>query len=412
MDADTQVMRYDALGELMPAHRRPDGTLFFEGRPAKVGILEYRDASGKVTREFVPASTLFSEDAMSTLGRAPLTLAHPSGGRVTPDNIDEVLVGDTDSDVVAERTAEGGFVRVKGAVRRRDALDAIAEGVHELSVGYLATVDPTPGEWMGRPYDAVQKTRLANHIAIVPQGRAGSDVALRADSQDAIMIGAARPQEDRMPAQTGSVEIKGVRFNALDPALATAIAETIKDKEDADAKASGEFAKMQGEIDALKAVVAKRDEEIVAFKKAAKDAKDAAEADEDPKAMKDKKDAADAAFLVRVDAFVPLRAMAVEYKVDAHETMLEPALRSAILGAVNPELKLDGKSADYIAAAVDVHISARGKADAASADVAGIAAGLRTDGTREVVAQKLSAQERHDADTATYLANQSGVSAE
>lgn len=39
-----------------------------------------------------------------------------------------------------------------------------------MSVGYEAELDPTPGVWMGQPYDAVQRRITPNHIAIVGPG--------------------------------------------------------------------------------------------------------------------------------------------------------------------------------------------------------------------------------------------------
>lgn len=54
----------------------------------------------------------------------------------------------------------------------------IEDGIKELSCGYWHDLDWTPGTWNGEPYDAVQRTIRANHLALVPSGRMGSDVAV------------------------------------------------------------------------------------------------------------------------------------------------------------------------------------------------------------------------------------------
>ena len=403
---DTEVQRFDALGELLPGFRRPDGTLLFEGRPARVGILEYQDAQGSVTRELVTAEVLFSEEAMSSLGRAPLTLHHPPGGKVTPDNIGKFQVGDTGDEV----SADGGFVRIKGAIRRRDALDAIDQGMRELSVGYLATVRKQAGVWQGQPFDAIQTSRVANHIAIVPQGRAGSTVALRADSTDAIMIGACSPsrEDSDMPDKTASVEIKGVTYEGLQPTVAQAVAglstEIVAMKADAE-NAKGPFEAMKGKIAQLEDMLGKRDGEIAVLKKAAKDKKDAEMSPEEQAEADKNKDKADsAAFLSRVGGILPLRVLAAEHKIDKADAMLEPELRRSILAAVSPDLKLDGKSDEYVTAAVDVYLTQQSRSDDAQHRAAQVAAGLRSDGTRPKV-EKKTPGELHQDDLDTYAAN-------
>lgn len=171
------VLRFDR-GELLPPTVREDGTLLLSGRVAKPGILVYRDARGGTRRELVLAEDLHKADSLGTLGRAPVTLEHPAT-EVTPDNVGQVGVGDVDGEVFVE---EAGFVTVHLAVRRRDAIDAIRAGKVELSPGYRVTIDETPGVHpvFGR-YDAIQRDRRYNHLAIVDRARGGESVRLRVD---------------------------------------------------------------------------------------------------------------------------------------------------------------------------------------------------------------------------------------
>ena len=54
--------------------------------------------------------------------------------------------------------------------------DEVESGKKELSLGYYCKYDLTPGEYEGQHYDAVQRDIIANHIALVDEGRMGSDV--------------------------------------------------------------------------------------------------------------------------------------------------------------------------------------------------------------------------------------------
>jgi hypothetical protein len=173
------VQRYDFSGPLLSPVMREDGTLLMSGRVAKPGILPYRQADGSIRRELVLAEDLHNEDSLATLGRAPVTLTHPAE-MVTPDSVGDVGVGDVDGEVVVEK--EGGFVTVKLAARRRDAIDAVMAGTQELSPGYLVRLEETSGDHpvFGR-FDAIQRDRRYNHLAIVDRARAGPSVRLRTD---------------------------------------------------------------------------------------------------------------------------------------------------------------------------------------------------------------------------------------
>lgn len=52
----------------------------------------------------------------------------------------------------------------------------IESGKKDLSMGYRCRYELTPGEFEGQHYDAIQRDILYNHIALVDEGRMGSDV--------------------------------------------------------------------------------------------------------------------------------------------------------------------------------------------------------------------------------------------
>lgn len=208
MKTRREVRRFDAIRirGLEPFRNDADGSILFDAVVSEEGILEYTRADGSVHRELVTKQAIL--DTARTMPRRAVTLGHPADGFVDPDNADRHAVGDVDGEAMVEETAQGSFVRVKLAIRRRDAIDAIErDGVEQLSAGYVAVVDHTPGVHpvFGR-YDAAQVGRVCNHTAIVPRGRAGETVALlRADAEDALTSFAApastpptNTAEDRM----------------------------------------------------------------------------------------------------------------------------------------------------------------------------------------------------------------------
>ena len=163
----------------------PGGCLLVKGIAARPGIYRYRNADGSIRRELVPRKTLI--DSAASLGRAPVTLEHPSV-MVTDKNVDEYGVGDVDGHVVIE---DNGFVKVSMAIRRKEAKDALIEHLKDqLSPGYLVDVLEESGEdpEFGH-YDAIQVFRDYNHLAMVEDARGGSECSIRVDSADSILIG-------------------------------------------------------------------------------------------------------------------------------------------------------------------------------------------------------------------------------
>lgn len=189
-------MKQDSIridrGELMPAHTSPEGFLFVEGRPTRAGVFLYKRADGSILRELRPPEEVGSAESLATLARKPITNEHPPEF-VDAANAEKYAAGSVDPEVVWEQDHLDGFVRVKGTVMREDAIRAIQDGRLELSCGYHADIDETPGVWtdsQGKEhrYDAIQRNIRYNHLALVDRGRAGKQARLRLDSVDASRI--------------------------------------------------------------------------------------------------------------------------------------------------------------------------------------------------------------------------------
>jgi uncharacterized protein len=86
-----------------------------------------------------------------------------------------------------EGAFDGTYVNNSLTIWTIDAIEGIDSGAkRELSAGYHYVPDMTPGEFGGIAYDGVMREIFFNHVTIVEDGRAGSDVIV-GDSTEGLM---------------------------------------------------------------------------------------------------------------------------------------------------------------------------------------------------------------------------------
>lgn len=185
---------------LLPSTDGPGGCLLVEGIVARPGIYEYLTPDGSVRRELVPRDALWKVDSIETLARSPVTLEHPTE-MVTPENVRSYVHGDVGEEVIE---AKGGFVKIRMAIRTKEAMAATESGKVQLSPGYKVDILEEPGEdpEFGK-YDAIQIGREYNHVAIVDSARGGDGCLLRIDSAEVLigkLSGATIMQADKVDA--------------------------------------------------------------------------------------------------------------------------------------------------------------------------------------------------------------------
>jgi len=187
------IRRYDA-GDLRPAHKTAEGYLFFEGYATRAGVFPYLRTDGSIEWELRHPSEVGSADSIGSMARKPVTDTHPSVF-VDSSNASKFAAGVVDSEIIWEQDLADGFVKVRGVIQRKDAVDSVLKGRMQLSAGYTAELHKTPGVWMDafgaeHKYDSVQKNIRYNHLALVDRGRAGPNARLRVDGDDlAVMLG-------------------------------------------------------------------------------------------------------------------------------------------------------------------------------------------------------------------------------
>ena len=310
------MQRYDTV--TLQAVQTDEG--FYNDSPVigRTGILIYRNADGTERREYRPPEEAFNDDSLKSIRGKPVTLGHH--GMVTADNIGNAKAVGT---VLSAARKDGNTIRADVVIYNLDTTD------RELSCGYTTTLDETAGVTPeGEHYDAVQRNIRYNHLAIVTRGRAGV-ARLNLDGEQYI-----EESEDAME------KIKldsGLEYEAA-PEVKLAF-DSMKEKAEADKKA---FDELQAKYDVASAEVEKLKADAVKAEEAYK-----------------------ADFAEAVKTALELREIAKEKGVENADGMSNDEIKRAVIAKVYPDVKLDGKSADYIEAIFDMSKAAKAeKADA------------------------------------------------
>lgn len=230
-----KVRRYDKVGFEGNWEMTSQGFLKVPLFATRAGVFEYVMKNGSIRRELCPVEELTDPVSIATLMNAPMCNDHPvkyGDGFVHPENYKLCSVGNLDSTVEIKR---GKFLKVDGIIMDAAAIkDVVVNGKREISPGYEADIELTGGIWTDPEtgeefaYDAIQRNRRYNHIAIVNSAREGADIKIRLDSNDAVQYDKNTSQQDE--PKNRRKEMKGInlkKFLALQPRFDSA-AEILK----------------------------------------------------------------------------------------------------------------------------------------------------------------------------------------
>jgi len=164
---------------------------------ARSGILDYSDVTdqdgtlikdGAIIKVYRPAKAL--KECCSEFANLPLTLEHPSNSKVDPNNAKKVVVGSLGSEPKYEEKNGVAFIKSDIIVYDKDTIDEIQNGEYsELSAGYETAFKKERGLHNGEQYEAVQYLLVPNHVALVRNGRCGSECRI-CDSKEETKKGA------------------------------------------------------------------------------------------------------------------------------------------------------------------------------------------------------------------------------
>lgn len=312
----------------------------------RVGVFKYRNRDGSTRRELRLPDEVFTRDALESFALAPLTNNHPKEA-LTSNNTAKHQVG-----TITNPRQDADQVAARVQVTEQRTIDDIDGGKTQLSCGYTADVENTPGVTSGIPgvedglrYDAIQRNIRGNHVALVDVGRAGPDVALRLDHDDAVQTDETTTKR-ALPTEkkTMKLTLDGITVEIEDQA-AQLVKKAVADRDEAVESVKADAAKVKAELEAEKARADKATEDLEAEKKAHADATD-------PEVVRK-----------RIDARLELERQATEIlgadqKVDK---MSDDEIRSAVVlkTSKDPEAtkkKLDGCDQVYLSVRYDAAV--------------------------------------------------------
>ena len=357
----TTSCRYD-FSPIEKYEVTPEGYLRAWASIARTGIQLYTDADGSVRREYRPETEVASPDSLASFAGKAITSEHPPV-LLDADNTKDYQVGFSGTEVVYDN----GFVKAVMTITDQDAIERIMRGdAREVSAGYRVNYDPTPGVTdSGEHYDGIQKEIVGNHIAVVRRGRAGPQVKLHLDRQDAADPSLIQNTEERL--MTAKVVFDGAEFEVSE-SVALAIT-----KEREDGRMS--YEDMKKKYDGMMAEASKMKEEMDAMEKELKGKMDAAEGRADALAeqVEELNTELAAAKEINLDSMVEERVALIEKAkpvLDAAYDFAGKTAREVMVDSIKAvrgdELDLSEKSDDYVQAMFDT--LSEGRKDSATTD--------------------------------------------
>jgi hypothetical protein len=276
----------------------------------RAGIFEYRTADGKTQREYRPDSEVFADTSLASAAGIPVTDSHR--GLVNSKNVSGIVGTVTSPGIKNEQDVIADVI-IHNPSRLGDK--------RELSLGYECEIDETPGEIDGKRYDCIQRNIRYNHLAVVKKGRAGN-ARLRLDSTDAVNGSFELENKDMSETKLVNVRLDGIDYQAS-PEVNNALTKA----QEAIAALQKRFDAVEAERDTLKSTAANFDKELRTAREIGR-----------------------AVVRIRLD----LEDVARQQKVKFDDDDTDQKIKVAVLNKLRPELKLDGKSEDYIDSAYDL----------------------------------------------------------
>ena len=361
MNMSTISCRYD-FSPIEKYELTPEGYLRAWASIARTGIQHYTDSDGSIRREYRPETELASPESLASFAGKAITSEHPPV-LLDSENTKDYQVGFSGTEVVYDN----GFVKAVMTITDEDTIKRIMKGdAREVSAGYRVNYDPTPGVTEnGEHYDGIQKEIIGNHIAVVRRGRAGPQVKLHLDRQDAADPSLISNTGDHL--MTAKVVFDGAEFEVTE-SVALAIT-----KEREDAKMS--YEDMKKKYDELQAAADSMKSEMDAMGKEMQGKCDSAEGRADALAeqIEELKTELAAAKEINLDSLVKERVALVEKAKPVLDSAYEFAGKTArevmvdsIKAVRGDELDLSEKSDDYVQAMFDT--LSEGRSDSATTD--------------------------------------------
>lgn len=131
---------------------------------------------------------------------------------------------------------DGKYLRATLMIYSEQLQKLIERGKIELSPGYQSSIEWESGEFEGEHYDCVQRNIFANHLALVDQGRSGSEVAIKDSFQLINEVNMRKKIKDEAETVVSEEEVKEAVQEAIEEVaaeVAEQVVETVVEEEPA-----------------------------------------------------------------------------------------------------------------------------------------------------------------------------------
>ena len=222
--------RYDRIDIKGQVKKTDEGYLLASAPIARIGIYTYHLKDGTTRKELVDAETLSNVDSNNSLKLKPVTNNHPLERMVNSGNSKLRTVGSVGETI----ENKDGFLMANFIITDSDTVEAINKGRKQLSPGYKVQLEMTPGTFNGEHYDAIQRKRIYNHLAIVDNARGGDQLRLNidhVDSDDGIVQDIFNQKKNKESRSMETYKIDGLPYEAA-PEVVNHISKLTKNIDD------------------------------------------------------------------------------------------------------------------------------------------------------------------------------------
>ncbi len=303
-----------------------EGYLTVTAPITRPGVFPYMRSDGTVQMEAKLPEEIFSDLTIQSAQAKPVTDDHPND-LVTLQNYNVYAKGTTHTDARVQDLK----LYVSFTVTDAGLIQKIMDGKREISIGFLSDIVAESGTYQGQAYQYVQRNIEINHIAIVDEGRAGPEVAIRGDSA-AYMIDS---KDEGGKKNMAKYKIDGKEYE-VDSAVKSFLEAQAAKLETANTKVK-EFDKLQGKYDALESQLTQTKNELEEAKKST------LSADELDKKVSE-----------RIELITSAKAFLGDSFDFSGKTDRE--IKEAVIQKSKQDFKGDGKSDDYINAFFDATV--------------------------------------------------------
>lgn len=137
----------------------------------ELGIVDGYEATD-VIGIYTPSDVLFGQSVIDGFTASDVVMMHPKGNQLNSENYREHIIG-----TAKNVRADNGYLIADLTIKDKWAIEAIEyDDIKQISLGYAAELDMTAGETeTGQAYHGQWVGMVADHVAVVREGRCGDD---------------------------------------------------------------------------------------------------------------------------------------------------------------------------------------------------------------------------------------------